>query len=57
MKLCEVCKYPIEGKCDNPGCEASGNVPQEIVEKRKEQDARRAELEYFNKLRDKSYGS
>lgn len=54
--VCPLCKYPMSGsKCDNPGCEASGNVPPVIIERRKKEAAEQAERARTNKLRNASY--
>lgn len=49
---CSTCGYRYSGsKCDNPGCEASGNVPKEILERRKREAGEAAEREKIARIR------
>jgi hypothetical protein len=52
MTTCPACSYPFLGDCcDNPGCEASGNVPPAILTWRRREAAEAAERERMYRIR------
>lgn len=46
LSTCALCQNPYSGhRCENPGCEASGNVPPEILARREREESEREERE------------
>lgn len=51
-RLCQHCGYCYPGDaCDNPGCEASGNVTPEVLARREREDRERADRERTARIR------
>lgn len=49
---CLACSCPFQGeRCDNPGCEASGNVPSAILARRRREAEQAAEREHDRRIR------
>lgn len=55
---CPDCHSPQPvGTCENPGCRRSGNVPQEILDRRDREAAEQAERLRFLSIREQSFGN
>jgi DNA uptake protein ComE-like DNA-binding protein len=57
-RTCPLCGYDYAGhRCDNPGCEASGNVPPEILARREREATAQADRERVSRVQAGCFGA